>query len=156
MNRSPRPNGEIAGCDAELAPGGRDFGLRARTAEFFVRRAQIDHLYFLRLHQSGVHDEVGGTLRDGDGNVGVALEQAIGDFLEPRRIGQVRVFVQNRGNTPHPRRHAAERRRTVTMEVEDIYLFAIDNRQQRGERRRIEFRFMEVRDIDAQRIERLF
>ena len=70
-----RPNREVAGVDAKLTPCGGDVVGRARTAELVVRRAEIDDLHFLRLHEPRVDDEIGGALRYGDGDVGIALEQ---------------------------------------------------------------------------------
>ena len=147
-------DGEVVRADAKLVPRGRDLVARSRTAELLVRRAEIDDLHLFGLHQARLDHEIGGALRHGDGDVGVALEQAIGDLLKPGRVGQVRVLVQNRGNPAHRRGHAAERRGAVPVEMEDVDLLAVDDLQERGQRRGIELRLVQIRDVDAERVER--
>jgi hypothetical protein len=42
------------------------------------------------------------------------------------------------------------------VEVQDVDLLPLDHFQQRRQRRGIELRFVQVRDVDAERLERLF
>ncbi len=148
------PDGEVIRADLKVLPGGRDFVGRARAAELIVRRAQVHDFHLGRLDEPCMDDEFGGALRDRDGDIGVALESAIGDLLKPGRVGQVRVLVQDRGDTAHGRRQSSERRRAVAVEVKDVDLFLVDDLQQCRERRRIELAFVQIRDVDAEGVER--
>ncbi len=118
------PDGEVIRADPKVLPGGRDLVGRARAAELIVRRAQVDDFHLGRLDEPCMDDEFGGALRDRDGDVGVALESAIGDLLKPGRVGQVRVLVQDRGDAAHGRRQSSERRRAVAVEVKDVDLLS--------------------------------
>jgi hypothetical protein len=96
-------------------------------------------LTFRRRHLARADDEIGGALRDGDGDVGVGLEQAVGDLLEPRGVGEVRVLVQDRRD---PRRAAQppEGRGAVAVQMEHVDLLAIDDIEQRRQGLGIELR----------------
>jgi hypothetical protein len=103
-----------------------------------------------------VNHEVGGALRDGNGDVGARLEQEVGDLLEPGRVGEVGVLMKNGGQTAQRRGHPSERRRAVAVQVQDVDLLAVDDAQEVAQRHRIELRPLQVGDVDPLRLERLF
>ena len=144
------------GRDAELPAELRDFLVGAWPAEFLVRGTEIDDLHLLRRHEPCVDDEVGSALRDGDGDVRVPLQQPIGDLLKPGRVRQIRVLMKDGRNAAHRGSHPPERRRAIPMEMEHIDLLPVDDFQQRRQRRRIELRFVQIGDVDAERVERFF
>ena len=78
----------------------------------------------------------------------------VGDFLEPRRVGEVGVLVDDGRQAAHRPGDPPERRRAVAVKVQDVDLLAIDHLQQRRQRRRIELRLVQIRDVDADRLER--
>ena len=82
--------------------------------------------------------------------------QPVGDLLIPRRVGQVGVLVHDGRNPPQRPDEAAEGRGAVAVQVQDVDLLGVDDAEQRRERARIELRSLEIRDVDAQRVERLF
>ena len=57
---------------------------------------------------------------------------------------------------PHRGGDAAEGRRAVSVEMKDVRALAIHQLQERGERHRVELRTLEIRDVDAEGLERLF
>ena len=99
--------------------------------------------------------EVRGRLRDGDGDVGRRREQTVGDLLEPGRVGQVGVLVNDGGNMTNRGREASERARAVAVEVHDVGLPAVELLEQRRQRRRVELRTMHVGDVDPELVERV-
>ena len=126
----PMANRRPARCRA--LPRGRAISsARARPAELLERRAEIDDLDLLGRHSRAPRHEVRGALRHGERDVGVRLQQPIGDFLEPGRVGEVRVLVQDRRQPPHRPRQPAERRRAVAVQVQDVDLLPVDDLEQR-------------------------
>ena len=150
-----RPNRELVRLDAELRPRRGDIGGRPDRSELFERHAQIHDLHFRRRDLTRADHEIGRALRDGDGDVGVGLEEAVGDLLKPGRVGEVGVLVQDRRNPPPRRRHPAERRGAVPVQMEHIDLLAIDDVEQRRQGHRVELRPLQVGDVDAQLLQRL-
>jgi hypothetical protein len=64
------------------------------------------------------------------------------------------VLVQDRRNVPHRGGEPAKGRRAVAVEMKHVGLLAVDDRQERRQRHRIELRSLEIRDVDAERFER--
>ncbi len=152
-----RAGRKLTGSNAERLARRRDFasGVRGAT-ELLDRGTEVDDLDLLGRHQSRLAHEIGRALRDRQRDIGVGLEQTIGDLLEPGRVGEIRVLVQDRGQPPHRSGQAPERRRAVAVQVQDVYPFAIDDLQQRGQCRGIELGAVQVFDVDAERVQRLF
>jgi hypothetical protein len=75
--------------------------------------------------------------------------------LKPRRIGQIRMLVQNRWQLPPCTRDPSKCRRPVAVQMQYVDALPIDDSQQGGQSRGIEFRFMQVGDIDARRFQGL-
>ena len=151
-----RADREVAGGDAKLAPGVRDLLGGPFAAELLERHAQVHDLHLRRRDLPRPDDEVRRALRDGQRDVGRRLEAPVGDLLIPRRVGEVGVLVHDGRNPPQRPDQAAERRRAVAVEVQDVDLLGVDDAEQRRKRARIELRSLEIRDVDAQRVERLF
>ena len=59
------------------------------------------------------------------------------------------------GSLPHGAGQPAERRRAIPVQVQDVDLLAVDDLQQRRQRRGIELRPVQVLDVDAEAVERL-
>src|SRR5690606_24132165 len=77
------------------APGrtcGRPLVRTPRAAELLEWRAQVDDLHARWANLPGTDDERGGAFGHGERDVGVRLEDPIGNLLEPGRIGEVRVL----------------------------------------------------------------
>ncbi len=64
------------------------------------------------------------------------------------------MLVHDHRNPAHRPRDPAERRGAVTVKVQYVDLFPVDDLQQRRQRGRIELRFVKVRDVDAKRVQR--
>ena len=149
-----RADGEIARRHAKLPLHARTLGRAARAAELVERRAEVHHLHLVGADEPRVDHKIGRALRNRNGDVGVGFQQTVGNFLEPRRIGQVRVLVQNRRQTAHRGRQAAKGRGAVAVQMQHVDFLAIDDFQQGRQRRRIELRFVQIADVDAKRVER--
>ena len=88
-------------------------------------------------------------------DVGGRRQQPVGDLLEPGRVGQVGVLVNDDGNVPNRGRETSERARAVAVQVHDVGLPAVELLEQRRQRRRVELRAVHVGDVDAQLVERV-
>jgi hypothetical protein len=66
------------------------------------------------------------------------------------------VLVEDRGQTAHRAGEPSERRRAIAVQVQDVDLLAIDDLEERGQRRGIELGSVQILDIDPERVERLF
>ena len=66
------------------------------------------------------------------------------------------MLVEDCRNPTHRRREPSERGRSVAVQVEHIDSLAINDAQQRAERQRIEFRALQIGEIDALPLERFF
>jgi len=150
-----RPDREVVWRDTQVPARRHDLVGRSLAAELDERHAKVDDSHFGRRHLARADHEIGGALRDGDRDVGIRLEHAVGDLLKPRRVRKVGVFVQDRRNPPHRAGQAAEGGGPVPVKVEDVDLLLIDDAQESRERERVEFRPLHVGNIDAQRLERL-
>ena len=106
-----RADGDRVGrrCRARRGPRQSRRPMRGR-ANSSSGDPEIDHLGPLGRHQPRADRELGRRLRDRDRQVGVRRQHPIGDLLKPRRVGVVRVLVQNRGN---PSRQAHSRPNVV-------------------------------------------
>ena len=124
------------------------------AAELLERHAEIDDLHLAGRNPPRVDHEVRRALRHRDRDVGDRLERGVRDLLKPRRVGQVGVLVKDGRKPPHRAREPPERRRAVAVQVKDVDLLAIDDLQERRQRRRIELRLVQVGDVDAERFQR--
>ena len=147
-------DGERAGRKPELAFRGGNFLCVPRPAELLERDAEIHHFHFRRIELARVDHEVGGAVRDRQRDVGCRLEHSIGDLLIPRRIGQIGVFVDDRRNAAQRTRQPAERGGAVPVQMKDVDLLLVDDAEQIRQRSRIEFRSLEIGDVDPERVER--
>ena len=138
MQPGDGPDGELVRPHAKLLPRRGDFRRVALAAELLERHAQVDDFHFGLGHLPRLDDEIGCALRHGDRDVGVGRQQPVSNFLIPRRVGEVGVLVQDRGDAPDGRRHPSECRRAVSVQMKDIDLFAIDDIQERRPREGIE------------------
>jgi hypothetical protein len=132
------PDRELARSNAERLSRGRHLRGVAHPAELFDWRAEIDDADLLGGHEARVAHEVRRAARHRERDVRVGLQQAVSHLLEPRRVGQVRVLVQDRRQAPDRPRQPAERRRAVAVQVQHVDLLPVDDLEQRGQRRRIE------------------
>ena len=76
----------------------------ARAAELLERHAEIHDLHLRRAGSAARRTTNSAVLlRHGQRDVGGRLEQPVGDLLEPGRVGQVRVLVQDRRDAARAR-----------------------------------------------------
>jgi hypothetical protein len=80
----------------------------------------------------------------------------VGDLLEPRSVGEVRVFVQDCGNVADCPGKPAKRRRPIPVQMKNVDALSIDYPQQITERQRVELRAFQIGDVDAQCVECFF
>ena len=155
MEPRDRADGEIARADSEILARLAISRGASLAAELLERHAEIDDLHFRGRHLPRADHEVGRALRHRQRDVGVRLQQAVRDLLKPRRVGEVRVLVEDRRDAPKGGGHAPERRGAVAVQMQHVDLLPIDHLQERGQRERVEFRPVQVGDVHALRLERL-
>src|SRR5687767_12687624 len=98
MQSSDAPDHEILDAQAEGSARLDDSLRTARAAELLEGSTQIHHFHFVGRDKTRLDHEVSRAPRDGDRKIGVGLEQTVRYFLKPRRVGEVRVLMQNRWN----------------------------------------------------------
>ena len=132
-----------------------DFLGGPHAAELFERHTQIDDFGTLGRNQPCPCGEVRCRLRDGNRDVGRRRERAVGDLLEPGRIGEVGVLVNDNRDVTNRRREPPECARAVAVQVDDVGLSPIELLQNGRQRRRVELRPVHVGHVDPQLVERI-
>ena len=150
------PIANRAGRNAEREASLGHFFRCPRAAELFERHAQIDHLGALGRNQPRAR--VVKSAVDCETAIAMSVagaSSAVGDLLEPGRIGEVGVLVNDNRDVTNRCREPPESARAIAVQVDDVGLSPIELLQESRQRRRVELRPVHIRDVDPQFVERI-